>query len=154
VYVRQAGRPTDSSIGSQSVLLSIQCLKARVMFWLSSVAARDVELQRRGIVWIIWVVGDCYRPKFNDGVSRIFPAAMTRTAAIHVCFEDSNLTASINSAISILDTFSLIRLQTHFGTVLECRYNLMTFVSTHRPTIIPSRVSFRHSSCTYLLFLL
>jgi regulator of sigma D len=102
------------------------------MFWLFSIAARDVEIQRRGVIWIFWMIGHQLEANVSTAVHqcRTIAASLARTAAIHVCFHDSTMTKSINTAISFLDTLSQIRLQSHFGSNLECRYNLMTFVST------------------------
>jgi hypothetical protein len=110
---------------------TVPMYQAKVMFWLCSIAARDVELQRRGVIWIFWAVGAKCEGFVNAGIqrSRIFAPSLARTAAIHVCFQDSAMTQTISSSISFLDTLSLIRLQSHFGSNLECRYNLMTFVS-------------------------
>ena len=50
-----------------------------------------------------------------------------RVEAIHGCYEDPMLSANYNLATHIMETVYMCRCRIHGGTMMECKYKLMTF---------------------------
>ena len=114
-------------------------LQAKLLFWSSVIAAREEEIQRRGLVLL------CYGVKaakiHRDGSTRApeltatFPCMPGRVAAIHCCFHDETMRETLNTLAHFVESRNFIRFQSHFGSHQECQFNLMTFGIP--PTTIP-----------------
>jgi hypothetical protein len=103
-----------------------------MLFWCGAIAARHEEIQKRGIVYIMFAVN--VRRLERDASKRFpyliktCPCMPARVAALHVCSDDKQIIShTCKMATHYFDSDSLCRFQTHFGGHLECRNNLMTF---------------------------
>jgi hypothetical protein len=99
-------------------------------FW-SNLAANEVEVQKNGFVLINYGVGykfggdNAYR---GGCILTLCGATLVRCVACHVCFDYNPMKVWLSEMFgSLAGSKFLIRLQSHFGTHVECFYSLMTF---------------------------
>ena len=89
------------------------------------VAIRDKEIQRNGIVFVLWSVGNTQfaanRPGKLTALWSIFPI---RIVAVHICYDNPLLNLGFQLIQKTMETKFLIRCRGHFGTYLECIYEL------------------------------
>lgn len=57
----------------------------------------------------------------------LFPTLMSRVSAIHTCFDCPRFKMIFDFMGSTIESRYLLRWVTHYGSHLECKYNLMTF---------------------------
>mmetsp|Transcript_19683 Transcript_19683/g.55613 ORF Transcript_19683/g.55613 Transcript_19683/m.55613 type:complete len:471 (-) Transcript_19683:196-1608(-) len=86
--------------------------------------------QTRGIVGIAHMVG-LSEKKFNNTVAfrsmKLIEAMPFRYAALHICYDNPNLRGPIGMLQLIANVQNRVRFRAHFGTFVECQYQLMTF---------------------------
>jgi hypothetical protein len=92
-------------------------------------AIQDVETQKRGVVGLAYNVG-LGKTKDREAVwkaAKIVSVLPFRFPGIHYCYDDENLRMLFGLAMYVFNKNSRIRCRLHFGTHMECIYNLMTF---------------------------
>lgn len=110
----------------------IQPLLELLFYW-ASLAAQDIQLQKVGIILLHYGVGcKFYSDEVNRGRNAIslFSLTMVRCAAVHLCvsYEHMKQLPILNELMqTIVEAHYLIRLQSHFGSHVECLYSLGTF---------------------------
>jgi len=86
--------------------------------------------QKRGIVGVAYMVG-LSENKYNNTIAlrsaKIVEAMPFRYAAIHICYDNPNLRGPIGMLQLIANVQNRVRFRAHFGTFVECQYQLMTF---------------------------
>jgi hypothetical protein len=92
-------------------------------------ALQDVETQKRGIVGLAYNVG---RDRTTDSeavrkAAKLVSIIPLRFTAVHYCFDDEKLKMLFALAMFVFNKNARIRTRLHFGTDMECIYNLMTF---------------------------
>lgn len=93
--------------------------------------AQDEETQKRGLALICFESGDHERPPFDV---RMVPTAVRGIMAIpvryvvfHHCFSDERYRFILQMGLRLLSQDLRARTKLHFGTPLECMYDLMGF---------------------------
>jgi hypothetical protein len=115
---------TDSSI---SVKVPIT-VRARVQFYLYSLMSRDETVQKLGAVIVISAVGQ--RTYFQDRAIRmaaLLSSVPVKIVALHACYDDPILHPVIRAGAYALERRLIVRLRLHFGSTLECKYQLLQY---------------------------
>lgn len=100
----------------------------RLQFIFGDIATQDEEVQKKGFVYIYFTIGQTqYTPARTMGLIKTMKGSPMRLAAAHLCYDNPILHPLVNMAILTLPSHLLIRYKCHFGSVLECLYNLRTF---------------------------
>lgn len=105
------------------------------MFWSGVMASRDKTVQKAGLVFIHYGLGGVHinEERMQRALVRsrvlvaTFPCMPLRVVATHCCTNDNDRLMTYSNTTRFLETRYLTRFQTHFGSSIECRYNLMTF---------------------------
>ena len=87
------------------------------------VAMEDEEIQKRGAVIIVYLIGRRHDSVPDRGINAWKVATMTNVAlpirmnSVHICYDNPNLRPIFSFAIHALDTFARVRYRSHFGTL-------------------------------------
>eukprot|EP00934_Nitzschia_sp_Nitz4_P003395 Nitzschia sp. Nitz4//scaffold132_size63325//47671//49446//NITZ4_006296-RA/size63325-augustus-gene-0.4-mRNA-1//1//CDS//3329535332//3385//frame0 len=104
---------------------------ARILFWMSDiVSAHDKHLQRAGLVCVSYNVGEkAFKEQVHISSSMLgaMSCMSLKVRALHVCYDDPNTNWIYYLLTSAMELNFLCRYKSHFGSPLECTYNLMTF---------------------------
>jgi len=86
--------------------------------------------QKRGIVGIAHMVG-LPEGRFGNAVAlrsmQLLEALPYRYAALHMCYDNPRLKAALGAVQLVASAQTRVRFRTHFGTHMECQYELMAF---------------------------
>jgi hypothetical protein len=91
-------------------------------------ALRDEETQKRGVVGIAYNVGRGHT-KDREAVwraAKIVSILPVRFTAVHYCFDDEKIRLLFSLAMFVFNKNARIRCRIHFGTHMECIYNLVS----------------------------
>lgn len=90
--------------------------------------------QKKGVVLIEYMVGikieqllGTERRARNPLFLKVLASMPVRLAALHVCFDDPRIRTLFRLLTSVIEGKLLCRLQSHFGTDLECMYSMMAY---------------------------
>eukprot|EP00934_Nitzschia_sp_Nitz4_P002970 Nitzschia sp. Nitz4//scaffold282_size24342//13522//15114//NITZ4_008355-RA/size24342-augustus-gene-0.16-mRNA-1//-1//CDS//3329545629//2960//frame0 len=102
----------------------------RLILFLSEIAVvDDVEVQRKGFVFIYFGIG--HQQQYSGGrinkLAQGIQGSPMRVAAIHACYDSPVLHPVMSLGAMALEARTLIRFKCHFGSALECVYSLMTY---------------------------
>lgn len=102
-----------------------------MLFWISSVAALQYQdIQTKGIVGVWYGVGHQPNTLFKGRGLQMFstfPALLAPVVAIHVCFDSPHVKPILDSTAAKIESNFLLRFVSHYGSNVECRFNLMAF---------------------------
>eukprot|EP00339_Tiarina_fusa_P022023 CAMPEP_0117058670 /NCGR_PEP_ID=MMETSP0472-20121206/40758_1 /TAXON_ID=693140 ORGANISM="Tiarina fusus, Strain LIS" /NCGR_SAMPLE_ID=MMETSP0472 /ASSEMBLY_ACC=CAM_ASM_000603 /LENGTH=620 /DNA_ID=CAMNT_0004776087 /DNA_START=53 /DNA_END=1915 /DNA_ORIENTATION=- len=100
----------------------------RLLYYVSMTALLDEETQRKGVVFIMYSVGQKEFLSDRPGkLANIWWLLPVRLAATHVCYDASVMHMYVTLMSSDMDSRHLLRFRSHFGSYIECTYALMTF---------------------------
>lgn len=98
----------------------------------------------KGVVLMEYMVGikvdqllSTDRRARNPLFLKVMASMPVRLSALHVCFDDPRIRTLFRLLTSVIEGKLLCRLQSHFGTDLECLYSLMAFGIS--PSCLPVR---------------
>ncbi len=98
--------------------------------------------QKKGVILIEYMVGirieqllGTERRARNPLFLNVMASMPVRLAALHVCFDDPRIKALFRLLTSVIEGKLLCRLQSHFGTDLECMYSMMAYGIS--PSMLP-----------------
>lgn len=89
--------------------------------------------QRKGILCCEYMVGTRIEQLVGTNRARIplflrvMASMPVRLNALHVCFDDARIRTLLYLATAVVERRLLCRLQTHFGTDMECMYSMLAF---------------------------
>ncbi|KAG7366859.1 hypothetical protein IV203_029529 [Nitzschia inconspicua] len=102
--------------------------RRRIFFYLCSLAAKDVENQKRGLVVIKSSIGQ--RNFFAERMLKVvvlLNCIPIKLRGIHCCYDSPFVHGVINASTFIMKRKDLVRLRFHYGSLLEAFYNLMGY---------------------------
>jgi hypothetical protein len=108
--------------------LLCQFVQRRILWYLFSAAIEEEDTQIKGAIIIFY--GIRHRQYFLDRGTKIASLLLSfpiRVSAIHCCYDDPMLHPLLTAASFVLERNQLCRLRFHFGSHMECLYNLMAF---------------------------
>eukprot|EP00980_Cylindrotheca_fusiformis_P013808 scaffold3572_cov113-Cylindrotheca_fusiformis.AAC.4 len=127
----RSGRPILISISSMKHQIGVSVeSEVRCLLFLASQAAKDEETQKRGLVLI------CYALAVKPIDSRLTRLAMVlqsfhdlpaRVASSHLCIDNPEMQSVVNMISDMMESNTLCRFRSHYGTHMECQQSLMTF---------------------------
>ena len=101
-------------------------------------ASQDLASQRKGLVSLYWLLGSRHAKSdlssFHLGrnaaasVAPYFSAYPVRTAAIHLCFEESSFRYVFNFGTMVIERTTRVRCKAHVGKLLPPSFHLIDFV--------------------------
>jgi hypothetical protein len=113
--------------------------KFRVFQYLLDALSEDVETQKHGLLLIFWAVPEM-APYHKDyvptpdmdgerrGSGKLFASTPVRISAVHFCNPDNAFFRFVNAVvIACMAMDQRVRVRTHCGNIMECRYWLITF---------------------------
>ena len=118
---------------------SHQCLlhepyQARLYFFFMQYMGNQEHCQRNGVLCCEYMVGikieqllSTNRRERNPLFLRVLASMPVRLNALHVCFDDPRIRTLFSLLTSVIEGKLLCRLQSHFGTDLECMYSMLSF---------------------------
>jgi hypothetical protein len=90
--------------------------------------------QKKGVILLEYMVGikveqllSTKRRARTPLFLKVISSMPVRMNALHVCFDDPRIRTVFKLLTSVIEGKFLCRLQSHFGTDLECLYSLMAF---------------------------
>lgn len=102
-------------------------------FWMQYIGNQELS-QKKGVVLIEYMVGikieqllGTERRARNPLFLKVIASMPIRLAALHVCFDDPRIRTLFRLLTSVIEGKLLCRLQSHFGTDLECMYSMMAY---------------------------
>ncbi|CAB9528737.1 Transfer protein [Seminavis robusta] len=105
--------------------------RMRVLFYTLGVAARDLETQIQGRVYIIWVAGSLGKAADLWKISNLQAGAHIRHQGIHMCIDQESSghisTPLVSVAQMAMNAFLRVRVRRHVGTPSELKFSLMTY---------------------------
>ena len=91
----------------------------------------DEDAQRMGLVMVVYNIGlfhlDEVDPELMKNGSNYTACLPMRFAAVHYCFSDPRLLPAISLARMVVRKNTRLRFRAHYGSPLECQYELVTF---------------------------
>ncbi len=113
--------------------------KLKFVQYLFDVLSQDLETQKQGLVLLFWGVPEM-SPYHKDyvptrdmegekrGNDKLFASTPVRISAVHFCNPDNTFFRFVNAiVIASMGMDQRMRVRTHCGNTMECRYWLMTF---------------------------
>jgi hypothetical protein len=123
----RSGRPVMVLFGLQQLGLPIETV-IRVSFYLTCISANEERAQISGVVQIYWGLGQAFgRPDRATAVLRSWRCLPIRAASKHFCYDSSKLQWMFSLMAQHWNPLQASRFRAHFGTPMECIYNLMTY---------------------------
>jgi hypothetical protein len=114
--------------------LSLSFKQARLFFFLMCTMGSLELTQKRGVILMEYMVGikveqllSTQRRARTPLFLRVMAAMPVRLNALHVCFDDPRIRSLFKLLTSVIEGKLLCRLQSHYGTDLECLYSLMAY---------------------------
>eukprot|EP00525_Craspedostauros_australis_P005031 CAMPEP_0198108244 /NCGR_PEP_ID=MMETSP1442-20131203/304_1 /TAXON_ID= /ORGANISM="Craspedostauros australis, Strain CCMP3328" /LENGTH=235 /DNA_ID=CAMNT_0043763473 /DNA_START=89 /DNA_END=796 /DNA_ORIENTATION=- len=90
----------------------------------------NLDAQQRGIVGVGYMVG-LQKEKFRDGSTadnlKLIMGMPFRYAALHICYDSPKMKPVISVLQVVANLQTKVRFRAHFGTHMECQYELMAF---------------------------
>lgn len=104
-------------------------IQVRFKFFIISTLSNNDEILRKGVIIICHGIGQEQLPRAEEILLLVenFPAVIGRVNAIHICYDSKIFDAFFKLGNWSLESRDLCRLQSHFGTQMECTYSMMTF---------------------------
>lgn len=105
--------------------------QVRALFYIvTSLLQESEEVQKRGVILVVYAVGRHRDSKQGAGVpkiSKVLTSAPVPVAGIHLCFDDYAEYITRRAVILLAPAKIAAKIRTHYGTHLECRYALCGF---------------------------
>lgn len=102
----------------------------RLLAWTMALTTKlGDDVQRKGVV-ILWFAFDpplSPTPRTGTNLFALLSFACIRVNAIHACTNDLRIKLVLDTIGRESDAKYVVRFQSHFGSPLECSYNLMRF---------------------------
>jgi hypothetical protein len=97
--------------------------------YLSCLSAHEPHLQRTGMVQVYWGHGQPFlaNPHRATVLLKAWRCMPLRSSAKHFCYNNEQLKPLFKLMAQEWNPAQAIRFRTHFGSSMECIYNLMTF---------------------------
>jgi hypothetical protein len=113
--------------------------KTKFVQYLIDVLSQDLETQKQGVVLLFWGVPEMspyhkeYKPipdmegeKLSN--AKLFASPPVRISAVHFCSPDNTFFRFVSGIVIVsMGMDQRVRVRTHCGNIMECRYWLMTF---------------------------
>lgn len=123
----RSGRAVIYSIGSLAVNVPIQT-RARIMLYGFLSVSNDEEIQKRGCVVVFNAVGQrTYFKERGRQIAALTASVPLKVSAVHLCYDNPILHPVIAAASFVMERKLLVRMRVHYGSNLECMYELMGF---------------------------
>ena len=102
----------------------------RVLFFVRMRALQVEDTQLRGVVAIWCALGDYKSTTNGKGYFEIFKAGKAiplKRAAVHCCTDEMRQFVLSNVMVKLMKSNTMARLRVHYGSPMECQYQLSTF---------------------------
>jgi len=100
----------------------------RVQFYIFMSVVEDYENQRRGVTCIFYhvdhAINDWHTVMKN---ARVRHAVPVRFCGLHLCYNHAEVWSLACKVIGVMNTHNRVRIRAHYGTHMECQYELMTY---------------------------
>mmetsp|Transcript_40168 Transcript_40168/g.96920 ORF Transcript_40168/g.96920 Transcript_40168/m.96920 type:complete len:438 (+) Transcript_40168:42-1355(+) len=105
--------------------------RLRRLFYAQMVISRDEEIQKKGQVVVVWAVELPRSANKNRSAVwatvKMLSCLPIRLNAVHICFDNLFYKPLITLGSYAADTFTRVRMRSHFGSCSECIHELKTF---------------------------
>jgi len=94
------------------------------------VISTNEEIQKKGQVVIIWAINNPIGSKNRSAIwatTKMLSCLPMRVNAVHICYNNALIKAFITLGSYAADTFTRVRIRSHFGSFSECINELKTF---------------------------
>ncbi|KAG7351821.1 hypothetical protein IV203_007869 [Nitzschia inconspicua] len=101
----------------------------RVSMYLFCLLANDIQCQKYGMVLALWGNGQPFLsdPRRATAILRAWRCFPLRSSAKHFCYDNYNLKPLIRLMAQEWNPYQNVRFRSHYGSAMECIYNLTTF---------------------------
>eukprot|EP00934_Nitzschia_sp_Nitz4_P006221 Nitzschia sp. Nitz4//scaffold164_size50480//37886//41443//NITZ4_007007-RA/size50480-snap-gene-0.57-mRNA-1//1//CDS//3329538089//6211//frame0 len=100
----------------------------RAIFYIGTTCLRDEQVQRSGIVWIMFNYANFTESyQFFESLFRVKKTLPARLEAGHYCYTDPNIRPYVAGIASSLNQADRLRLRQHCASQEEIRFKLQTF---------------------------
>ncbi|KAL3904801.1 MAG: hypothetical protein SGILL_009927, partial [Bacillariaceae sp.] len=123
----RSGRPVVVMFGLQQMGLPVETV-LRVCFYMCCISVSEDRVQIGGVAQMYWGLGQAFgRPDRAAKVLSSWRCLPIRTASKHFCYDNTKLKWMFSLMAQHWSPLQAFRFRAHFGTPMECIYNLMTY---------------------------
>ncbi|CAJ1944447.1 unnamed protein product [Cylindrotheca closterium] len=101
--------------------------KLRSLFYSMMVHLEDEEIQKKGVVSIVYLVGSQIDRQAAWAEPRLMSIMPMRECAVHICYDNVLLSPIVALARFAVGTLTRLRMRTNFGPFQDCVDGLMTY---------------------------
>mmetsp|Transcript_3602 Transcript_3602/g.8225 ORF Transcript_3602/g.8225 Transcript_3602/m.8225 type:complete len:437 (+) Transcript_3602:64-1374(+) len=101
--------------------------KLRCLFYAMMVYLEDEEIQKNGVVSIVYLVGSQIDRQAAWAEPRLMSTMPMRECAVHICYDNVLISPIVALARFAVGTLTRLRMRTYFGSFDDCVNGLMTY---------------------------
>ncbi|KAL3906983.1 MAG: hypothetical protein SGILL_009057 [Bacillariaceae sp.] len=123
----RTGRPVVIMFGKAQMNVPLDTV-IRVCFYLCTISVNEERVQIGGVAQGYWAIGQAFtRPDRATAVLRSWRCLPVRTASKHFCYDNDKIKLLFGLMAQHWNPLQASRFRAHYGTPMECIYNLMTY---------------------------